>query len=1251
MAEKPRLKETDEIFSSVGKGSVRAKAPAEQEPERQQQSQPDRGGREAGEQPDKAPLIESLFDLDQPQAGRASRRAARGRGKKGASDIEPKVDRRPLNFGKYGLGSDNDKEDEGQSPPKKTKAPAAKPAPEPAPAPVTPPEPPPEPPPPPPPEPAMAMAAAEEEERRSRPRRRAGEPASAPQIRRVSPPANPEPEAPAPDIQTRPAAPADPPPSYHFEEEIGPVIQPFVFEDFEEPAPPPPPPPAEKPREPKVVRAVKPEPPKKQEEPEPPPVMEAPEIPPEEQPKKRSKPPTAGRNPERERDQILQELSSQFDEAFSQAFEGGAKEVTKQEKRGRPIRGKGVAKASAPVDLIDDTPPPPPPPAEIEDPQADLEADSFLREFAEQIQEEEDTRTELFKDTLAEKFERERARYLKELGIEDGPQVDEEPKTFTPPAVRRLDLQIEPEMHVSADDAPPKPVERPVTYSRMGQVRPQAPAGEALSPAQPKVTQKPKAKAAAARNEKKSTEELLIELAFQKTEASLNAGSRPPPRPMEGVPVKIEAPPPEPVIFEPEPQVSFWKQYRNIILISSAAAMFLLIPLIVLIVSMIRPNEGIELLPPVEIGESEQVAGTLQANQSHNFETREVFENIYIRRPDISIRNATVNSILLIEGIASPGEIRLEDIDVGGAIHLSTGEVDRLVLHNVQTPRLVIHNDEHFTSAVTVSGNTAIDTVEVRTNATINRQPMHGADGGQGVQNILLSAAPSVSSMLTVNLNGLELPSLQSSSDAVIGVGDGTRIERMTSEGAISISGNGRISHFSAGPRGPGDGTILRLEMGVTHLAIRGPGDLIVHSEIDSVTASDHLTISGSGNIASLMLNQPMAPGRLQVGIYGSVRVNALVANAEALLRVSEQGMINHLTANQSVYALGNPVNRLVVNANDVIYENEPNGIDVTSGIRPPETVAANPNLDLTLHTNQVSAPPDTAADDISTVCGHTRESGGFLEGDGSASNPFRVSTPAQLAHIQLHLSSHFVQTADIDVGADTQFITGFNMIAGQGEPFTGSFDGQGFAIRNLRITSDAQAVGLFAENSGRIENVSLVSGEIRSTAAGQAYVGGIVGRNHAQGDVFAVSNGARIIGGNSAYVGGIVGYNNGRVRDSYNAALITGADHTGGLIGTNGVSGALSSSYNVGNVEGTGDGVGSIVGVNRGVVANTHFLLETAWNGIGVGDGTANEQTSEAMASAQMVADLSVGDVNSPWVRSEGGGFVYPVLRVPVRR
>jgi len=237
-------------------------------------------------------------------------------------------------------------------------------------------------------------------------------------------------------------------------------------------------------------------------------------------------------------------------------------------------------------------------------------------------------------------------------------------------------------------------------------------------------------------------------------------------------------------------------------------------------------------------------------------------------------------------------------------------------------------------------------------------------------------------------------------------------------------------------------------------------------------------------------------------------------------------------------------------------------------------------------------------------------------------------------------------------------------------DPFTGSFDGQGFEIRDLFIDREGEDnVGLFSfvETGAVIVGVALIDADV----TGEMYVGGLVGHNHdgslsnchstgnvagdthvgglvgeCGGIVSNISSAASVSG--SFEVGGLIGQNHATVSKSYSTGMVTGDEYVGGLVGWNhegtvsnsystsradGVSlvgglvghnrGSVSDCYSTGNVTGYED-VGGLVGRNyQGTVGNSFWNTETS------GQPTSAGGTGKTTAEMQNIATFSGVDWN----------------------
>jgi len=155
-------------------------------------------------------------------------------------------------------------------------------------------------------------------------------------------------------------------------------------------------------------------------------------------------------------------------------------------------------------------------------------------------------------------------------------------------------------------------------------------------------------------------------------------------------------------------------------------------------------------------------------------------------------------------------------------------------------------------------------------------------------------------------------------------------------------------------------------------------------------------------------------------------------------------------------------------------------------------------------------------------------------------------------------------------------------------DPFTGTFDGQGYEIRDLFIDHpDEGCVALFGwlDSGGIIQDVGVVD----VTVIGTWDVGGLVGRI----GYGAVSNSYSTGSVTGEWcVGGLVGrmyYGYGTVSNSYSTSSVVGHTDIGGLVGSN-EQGTINDSYTTGNVAGDRR-VGGLVGFHGwATISNSHY-------------------------------------------------------------
>jgi hypothetical protein len=203
-------------------------------------------------------------------------------------------------------------------------------------------------------------------------------------------------------------------------------------------------------------------------------------------------------------------------------------------------------------------------------------------------------------------------------------------------------------------------------------------------------------------------------------------------------------------------------------------------------------------------------------------------------------------------------------------------------------------------------------------------------------------------------------------------------------------------------------------------------------------------------------------------------------------------------------------------------------------------------------------------------------------------------------------LAGAYRQEADLDLMNEEWRPVGYALSSSNMVPFTGAFDGGGYTLSNLSITTtnNKQGIGLFGVlNAPSLSNIHIASGSISEGGMG---VGGVCGMIVTSGSITGCSNAADISGG---MVGGICGMSAG-----VGAITITACYNTGSISTANGLTGGgicgialgttIADCYNTGSISGTGTGlssVGGVCGQNAGTVTSCH---NTGSVSVAFGDG-----------------------------------------------
>ena len=281
------------------------------------------------------------------------------------------------------------------------------------------------------------------------------------------------------------------------------------------------------------------------------------------------------------------------------------------------------------------------------------------------------------------------------------------------------------------------------------------------------------------------------------------------------------------------------------------------------------------------------------------------------------------------------------------------------------------------------------------------------------------------------------------------------------------------------------------------------------------------------------------------------------------------------------------------------------------------------------------------------TVSGSGTITGGIfntpMTGSGTETDPYQISTAEQLKLFRdivngaggqtQNRGAYAVLTADIDLNNEPWTPIGPD----RDSAYTGTFDGQGHTVKNLRVTVNVQSgrAGLFGcVKDGTIRKLT-VAGSVSCTA-NQGWCGGIAG--YAMDET--IENCASLCTvsctGIDARVGGIVGLVDYKsrtliIRDCYNIGKITGrsdngSGDAGGICGFY-MNGKISNCYNVGEI--TGSGYVSKIAVsayNDSRPTNCYYLSDTDTDL----NGTA--KTAAEFANGDVLDELKAGRNDSPW-------------------
>lgn len=219
-----------------------------------------------------------------------------------------------------------------------------------------------------------------------------------------------------------------------------------------------------------------------------------------------------------------------------------------------------------------------------------------------------------------------------------------------------------------------------------------------------------------------------------------------------------------------------------------------------------------------------------------------------------------------------------------------------------------------------------------------------------------------------------------------------------------------------------------------------------------------------------------------------------------------------------------------------------------------------------------------------------------FEGGNGSAEQPYEISTIEQLSAIREGPYAHYILINDIDASStrnwDNSAGSGFEPV----KEFGGVLDGQGYIIDSLffDMNTDENVAVISNMISGEVKNLGLTNVFMLvevydDQSSGHNNIASLIGRNYgivkncyAEGEITVHVESERF-----SFVGGIIGYNEGQVKYCHASVNIEGTAKAnsrvfygiGGLIGRSGMNPNIDCndcrvkySYATGNINIIGD-------------------------------------------------------------------------------
>lgn len=268
-----------------------------------------------------------------------------------------------------------------------------------------------------------------------------------------------------------------------------------------------------------------------------------------------------------------------------------------------------------------------------------------------------------------------------------------------------------------------------------------------------------------------------------------------------------------------------------------------------------------------------------------------------------------------------------------------------------------------------------------------------------------------------------------------------------------------------------------------------------------------------------------------------------------------------------------------------------------------------------------------------------------FCGGDGTEGDPYQICYWTQFNNVRDYLDASYILMNDLtaeDVDYDG-LGNDWSPIGDGGNPFSGTFDGNNKIIYYLVINSpETNDIGLFATLTGTISYLGLSDVNI----TGASNVGSLVGTIHSGATVDHSYSSGEVVG-SGEYIGGLIGFADGNstiISYSYTSGTVTGGSWYahGGLLGALDGNAEVTNSYSTADVtseSGSWDTGGLIGGSTDGIINYSYAT------GSVVGDEYVGGLLGGGYSLAAINTSYATGDVSGS--DSVGGlaGIIGPIF------